>query len=128
MNTKPTGYPIIDEILESIAPKTPMLPNSGAGEWRVEPLAIHGWRVMETATGREVVSCVYRKEDAERIVADHAAVPRLADTLRLTQQLLTNQLTCEQSLCESCQTGRQTVLKAIAFALITTPPTAGEGT
>jgi len=52
-----------------------------AGDWRVEPLPTHGWRVVD-ATGQEIVADVYRKEDAEQIVAEHNALPRLVEALQ----------------------------------------------
>lgn len=55
-------------------------PAPETGEWRVEAMPTHGWRVVD-ATGQEIVADVYRKEDAEQIVADHNAVPRLVEAL-----------------------------------------------
>lgn len=51
-------------------------------EWRAEPLAIHGWRIVEVMSDREVVNCVYREEDAARVVADHNARALLVAALR----------------------------------------------
>lgn len=55
-------------------------PAPETGEWRVEALPTHGWRVVD-ATGQEIVADVYRKEDAEQIVSDHNAVPRLVEVI-----------------------------------------------
>jgi hypothetical protein len=42
------------------------------GEWRVEAMPTHGWRVVD-ATGQEIVADVYREEDAAQIISDHKA-------------------------------------------------------
>lgn len=55
-------------------------PTPETGEWRVEPLPTHGWRVVD-AMGEEIVADVYRKEDAEQIVTEHNAVPQLQTAL-----------------------------------------------
>jgi hypothetical protein len=54
-------------------------PDAG-GEWRVEAMPTHGWRVVD-ATGQELVADVYRKEDAQQIVANHNAVGLLVAAL-----------------------------------------------
>jgi hypothetical protein len=41
----------------------------------------------------------------------------LADTLRLVQRLLRNQLDCSDALCRSCDDARRTVLATIAEVL-----------
>ena len=42
-------------------------------EWKVGNMAIHGHKIYNQQ-GREVVSNIYRKEDAEQIVTEHNAV------------------------------------------------------
>jgi len=56
-------------------------PAPNTGEWRVEAMPTHGWRVVD-ATGQEIVADVYRKEDAEQIVSDHAAVRALREVVK----------------------------------------------
>jgi hypothetical protein len=63
------------------------------GEWRVEAMPTHGWRVVD-ATGQEIVADVYREEDAAQIVADHKAAKSqalLVEALRESKSLLTSQ-------------------------------------
>ena len=88
-----------------------------------------GFHIREMNGNGDCIAHVPLERHAARIVANHNAVPRLTDTLRLTRDLLTNQQLCERALCESCQTARQTVIEAINFALTTatTQPDAGEG-
>jgi hypothetical protein len=52
-----------------------------SGEWRVQAMPTHGWRVVD-ATEQEVVADVYREEDARQIVSDHNAVPKLVAALK----------------------------------------------
>lgn len=49
--------------------------------------------------------------------ANQQLIATLLDTLKLVHDLLINQSACEQSLCESCDIGRKTVLEAVEFAL-----------
>jgi hypothetical protein len=60
------------------------VPDAG-GEWRVEAMPTHGWRVVD-ATGQELVADVYRKEDAMQIVAEHNAVGLLVEALMAIRQ------------------------------------------
>jgi hypothetical protein len=62
------------------------------GEWRVEPESIHGWRVIDSATGRRIVGEVYFEEDARQIVADHKAAESqalLVEALEVLRSTLT---------------------------------------
>jgi hypothetical protein len=52
-----------------------------SGEWRVQAMPTHGWRVVD-ATEQEIVADVYREEDARQIVSDHNAVPKLVAALK----------------------------------------------
>lgn len=69
---------------------------------------------MQSACGEYNCPCHY---DLPRAVASAALVPQLTDILRLVQRLLTNQKTCEQALCASCNHARQTVLESVDIAL-----------
>ena len=99
------------------------------GKDGMKPVCIDIPEVENGRTHYAAVIVCTGKQTAAQIVAEHNAVVKLADTLRLTRGLLLNQVLCERSLCESCQTARQTVLDAINFALTatTTQPDAGEG-
>jgi len=74
------AYEAIDAAESNEQQTEPTQPAPETGEWRVEAMPIHGWRVVD-ATGQEIVADIYRKEDAEQIVADHNAVPRLVETV-----------------------------------------------
>lgn len=133
MNTKPTGYPIIDEILKSIAPKTSAPPDPSAGEWRVECQRVI---VAEPPRGRVVIKDVQTLrvivcedgpnrweqalKDFDQIVADHAAVSRLVAAL--TEML---EIVRDEGHADNYQP--QVVAAVNALALATTPPAAGEG-
>jgi hypothetical protein len=108
------------------ASQQPTQPAPDGGEWS-EPYYVRGqgWLIADKSG---CIAQVRNQTIAKQIVADHRAMSKLTDTLRLTHDLLTNQQLCERTLCESCQTVRQTVIEAIDFALTTTTqPDAGEG-
>lgn len=91
-----TGYPVFDGILDSIAPQP--APDTG-GEWRVEAMPTHGWRVVD-ATGQEVVADVYREKDAVQIVAEHNAVGLLVAALKEAKAQITNSSELAKAIAE----------------------------
>lgn len=50
------------------------------GEWRVVPMDIHGWSIVD-ANDREVAGNIYREEDAAQIASDHNSVIKLLAAL-----------------------------------------------
>lgn len=46
---------------------------STINEWKVEPLPIHGWRIVDSFN-KEIVSGIYKQQHAEQIAQEHNAV------------------------------------------------------
>jgi hypothetical protein len=107
--TKPTGYPIIDDILESIAPHTQPAPETG--EWHVDD----NGDVLDRES--LLVARVRDRQRAAQIVSDHAAVPRLEDALiqaRNNAQVFTG-----SQYLDTARQGLEEIVKQIDAALTT---------
>jgi hypothetical protein len=121
--TKPKGHEVGHD-MASYGPETPTQPAPAGGEWRVEAEPVHGWRVIESATGRKVAGNIYYEEDARQIVAEHNAMPKLVEALQELVDLM-EEVRQGEYVPDSFTT--QPARIALAALATTTQPDAGEG-